>query len=233
MASEVNPASTVLLVHGAWHGAWCWEKLSPELVAMGWQVETVALPSASADDQNDAGMYDDARVIRERLQALDGPVVVVGHSYGAIPMTEAAVGSSNVSRLIYLSAFMLEAGDSIDSLGGGKISTSSVVTLSAHGHYEDPKAAFYADVSAPDAERAVDRLVLQSAKSFCEPLTGAAWTAIPSSYVITDKDAALDVGFQAAMSQRAQRSYHLESGHSSFLSMPAELARLIDRDAKS
>ncbi|MFI9731082.1 alpha/beta hydrolase [Streptomyces sp. NPDC052092] len=232
MATEVNAAPTVLLVHGAWHGEWCWEKLSPELVSLGWQVETVALPSASADDQNDAGMYDDARVIRERLRALDGPVVVVGHSYGAIPVTEAAAGFLHVSRLIYLSAFMLDVGDSIDSLGGGNISASSAATLSAHGHYEDPKAAFYADVAAPDAEGAVGRLVLQSAKSFCEPLTEAAWTAIPSSYVITDKDAALDVGFQAAMSQRAQRTYHLDSGHSSFLSMPAELARLIDRDAK-
>ncbi|MFE0630876.1 alpha/beta hydrolase [Streptomyces sp. NPDC058864] len=232
MTSTDRSTSTILLVHGAWHGAWCWEKLVPELTALGWHVETVNLPSASADAGNTAGMYDDARVIRERLDALEGPVTVVGHSYGAIPATEAVASASNVARLVYLSAFMIDADESIDSLSGGKVSGSGAVTLDAHGHYEDPKTAFYSDVDPQDADHATKQLVLQSARSFCEPLTTAAWKTVPSSYIITENDTALDSGFQEAMSARAERIYRLASGHSSFLSRPAQLAQLIDADAR-
>jgi pimeloyl-ACP methyl ester carboxylesterase len=231
MTTAENSRPTVLLVHGAWHGAWCWEKLVPELTALGWRVDAVELPSASPDAGNPAGMYDDARVVRERLDAIAGPVTVLAHSYGGIPVTEAAAGAPNVSRLVFLAALLLDTGESIDSLSGGEISGADVVTLSAHGHYEDAKAAFYADAALEDAESAAARLVLQTAKSFCEPLTTTAWRTVPATYILTERDAALAPEFQEAMSVRAERTYRLASGHSPFLSMPAELAELITADA--
>ncbi|WP_351225928.1 alpha/beta hydrolase [Streptomyces sp. NPDC002133] len=231
MTTAENNKSTILLVHGAWHNASCWEKFVPELTARGRHVDTVDLPSASADAENTAGMYDDARVIRERVEAAEGLVTVVAHSYGAIPATEAVADAANVSRLVYLSAFMLDAGESIDSLSGGKFSGSDSATMSAFGHYEDPKTTFYGDAAPDDAERAASRLVLQTTRSFCEPLTTAAWKDVPSTYIIAEQDTALAPEFQEAMSARAERSYRLASGHSSFLSMPAELAQLITADA--
>ncbi|MBQ1090041.1 alpha/beta hydrolase [Streptomyces sp. B93] len=232
MSRADSSRSTILLVHGAWHGAWAWEKFVPELTALGRRVETVDLPSASADENNTAGMYDDARVVRERLAALDGPVTVLAHSYGGIPATEAVIGAANVSRLIYVAAFMLDAGESIDTLSGGQISGSGAVTLSAYGQYEDPRAAFYPDAAPEDADRAAERLVLQSARSFCEPLTEAAWKTVPASYVIAEHDTALVTDLQVGMAGRAERTYRVASGHSPFLSVPAELARLVDGDAK-
>ncbi|MFE0630764.1 alpha/beta fold hydrolase [Streptomyces sp. NPDC058864] len=231
MTTADNSRPAILLVPGAWHGAWCYDRLVPELTELGWRVETVDLPSTSADEANTAGMHDDARAIRERLDVLDGPVTVLAHSYAGIPVTQAAADAPNVARIVYLSAFVLDEGESIDGMSGGKISGAGVDSLSAHGHYEDPKAAFYADVAPEDAEEATARLVLQTARSFCEPLTAAAWKTVPSTYILTERDTALAPEFQEAMAARTERVHRLPSGHSSFLSMPVELAKLITTDA--
>ncbi|MFJ6073996.1 alpha/beta fold hydrolase [Streptomyces sp. NPDC093065] len=220
----------VLLVHGAWHGAWCWELLVPELTACGWQVETVDLPSATADPHGTAGMYDDARVVRRRLDELTrtrGPVTVVAHSYAGLPVTEAAAGA-DVSRLIYLAAFQLDVGDSLASIAGGGLPEGDTGTLPAH---EDPRTHLYADATDEVARRAAGRLVLQTVKSFSEPLTQAAWKTVPSSYVVCEQDRAVDPAFQKVMAARAGRTYALPTSHSPFYSVPGRLARLITADA--
>lgn len=227
MTSAVPNGRSILLVHGAWHGAWCWEPLASELTALGWRVETVDLPSASADPDNTAGMYDDARVIREKLAGIDGPVTVLAHSYGGLPATEAGA-APGVSRLIYLAAFQLGKGDSLSGLSGGALPSGETGTLSGP---EDARNHLYADVPEGAARRAVERLVLQTVKSFSEPLTTEAWADVPSTYVICEQDRAIDPGLQEQMAARAERSYRMPSGHSPFLSMPAELARLITADA--
>ncbi|MDX3239106.1 alpha/beta hydrolase [Streptomyces sp. ME03-5709C] len=231
MTTADNSRPAILLVPGAWHGAWCFDRLVPELTALGWRVETVDLPSASADAANTAGMYDDARAVRERLDALEGPVTVLAHSYAGIPVTQAAADAANVSRIVYLSAFVLDEGESIDGLSGGHFSGAGVNTLSADEHHKDARSAFYADVAPQDADEATSRLVLQTIKSFCEPVTAAAWKTVPSTYIVTEQDTALVPEFQESMAARAQRTHRLPSGHSSFLSMPVELAALITADA--
>ncbi|MFI6360049.1 alpha/beta hydrolase [Streptomyces sp. NPDC050743] len=228
MTSAENNQPAILLVHGAWHGAWCWEKLAPELTALGWRVATVDLPSASADPENTAGMYDDARVIHERLAGIDGPVTVLAHSYGGLPATEAATSTANVSRLLYLSVFQLDEGDSLADQSGGQLPIGDTGTLPAN---EDPVNYFYADAAPEDAERAAARLVRQTVKSFSEPLTAATWKAVPSSYIMCEQDQALPLAFQEAMAVRSERSYRLPTSHSPFLSAPARLARLITADA--
>ncbi|GGN91238.1 hypothetical protein GCM10011579_087900 [Streptomyces albiflavescens] len=227
MTSAAHSEPVILLVHGAWHGAWCWELLAPELTALGWRVETVDLPSASADPDNTAGMYDDAHVVREKLAGLDGPVTVLAHSYGGLPATEAGA-ADNVSRLIYLSAFQLEKGESLSGLSGGALPSGETGILPAH---EDPRNHLYADVPDDIAHRAVDRLVLQTVKSFSEPLTTAAWTTVPATYIVCEQDRAVDPGFQQQMAARSERSYRIAASHSPFLSVPAELAQLITKDA--
>jgi pimeloyl-ACP methyl ester carboxylesterase len=74
---------TLLLIPGAWHGAWLWEKVEPLLTARGWQVQTIDLPSSTANPgPRHADFYDDAAAVRDRISSIDGPVVVVAHSYG-------------------------------------------------------------------------------------------------------------------------------------------------------
>ncbi|POX63494.1 alpha/beta hydrolase [Streptomyces sp. Ru62] len=224
-ATHDNPA--ILLVHGAWHGSWCWEKLVPELTAQGWRVLTVDLPSTSAEPGNTAGMYDDARAVRACLDGIEGPVTVLAHSYGGLPATEAVATATNVSRLIYLAAFQLDAGDSLAGLSGGQLPSGDTGTLPVP---EGPSKRFYGDAAPEDADRAARRLVPQTVRSFSEPLTEPAWKTVPSTYIICEQDEILPPALQETMAARAERSYRLPSSHSPFLSMPAELARLITTD---
>ncbi|MDX3771780.1 alpha/beta hydrolase [Streptomyces sp. NBC_01707] len=225
-AAQGKPA--ILLVHGAWHGAWCWEKLVPELTAKGWHVIAVDLPSASAEPDNTAGMYDDARVVRACLDSIDGPVTIVAHSYGGVPATQAVADATNVDRIVYLSAFQLDEGESLAGLSGGQIPSSDTGTLPVPA---EPSKHLYSGAAAEDADRAAKRLVPQTMKSFSEPLTSTAWKTVSSSYIICEQDEILPPAFQEAMSARSGRSYRLSCGHSPFLSMPAELAGLITTDA--
>jgi pimeloyl-ACP methyl ester carboxylesterase len=218
-------APNLLLVHGAWHGAWCWEALTPELVRRGWAVHTVDLPSASADRANQAGMYDDARAVRAALERIGGPVVVLAHSYGGLPVTEAAAAASNVSRLIYLAAFLVDPGVSLNTAIADPLPSGHSGTLPPP---PDPVAMLYADVPAVLADRAVARLVPQTIRSFNEVLSGPARTTIPSAYLVCENDQAIPATVQKTMAGRATEVHSLPSAHSPFYSMPAELAELID-----
>ncbi|MFS4092258.1 alpha/beta hydrolase [Streptomyces sp. AF1A] len=224
MPADVNSQPTILLVHGAWHGAWCWDRLIPQLESRGWKVATVDLPSASAAAEHTAGMYDDARAIRGTLAGIAGPVTVVAHSYGGIPATEAAATAENVSRLIYLAAFQLDEGDSLAGQSGGALPSGDTGTLPPNPEHRE---YFYNGATDDDAAWAAERLVPQSIKSFSEPLTGAAWKSVECRYIVCELDNALPLSFQEAMAARAGKSHRLPSGHSAFLSMPAELAETI------
>ncbi len=215
---------TLLLVHGAWHGAWCWEKLTPELRQRGWTTRAVGLPSAGGT----AGVREDARVVRDALDAIAGPVVVVAHSYGGIPATQAVAGAGNVVRIVFLAAYQLDVGDSLLGFHG--------MPAPARAHDvqpvpDDPIPMFYGDVPRDEAEEAVQRLVPQSARSFGEALTEAGWHTVPSTYVICENDGALPAESQRAMAERSDTVRRLATGHSPFLSRPAELAALLQETA--
>lgn len=114
----MSTQATLLFVPGAWHKPEHMDALIAELPDVN--VRTVRL-TASGDDPSALGdMYTDADAITAAAAAaIQGPVVVVAHSYGGIPATEALVGADNVRRLVYLAAFQLDAGDSLLSSVGG------------------------------------------------------------------------------------------------------------------
>jgi hypothetical protein len=89
---------TVLLVHGAWHGAWCWERVTPLLDAAGVPVVVVDLPSVSHANTT---VHDDSDYVRAALDSIDAETVLVGHSYAGAVISEAGV-HVNVGRLVYL-----------------------------------------------------------------------------------------------------------------------------------
>jgi pimeloyl-ACP methyl ester carboxylesterase len=82
-ATDSDNRPQILLIHGAFHGSWVWQKVLDRLAPRGWRVQTVDLPSVAAKGQLRHGLLDDAAEIRRRIEAIDGPVVVVAHSYGA------------------------------------------------------------------------------------------------------------------------------------------------------
>ena len=95
--------TTAVLVHGGWHSASCWDLVRAELTADGIRSVAPQLPMTSTLDV-------DAAVVRETLDSLDDDAVVVAHSWGGSPVTLGASGAPNVRHLIYLAAFMIEAG---------------------------------------------------------------------------------------------------------------------------
>src|SRR3954471_3185281 len=95
--------ATVVLVHGAWHGAWCWEKVVPLLGEAGVPVVAVGLPLTSLADDVDA--------VTATLDATGEPVVLCGHSYGEAVTTNAGDDSA-VEHLVYITAFACDEGES-------------------------------------------------------------------------------------------------------------------------
>jgi len=216
----------LLLIHGGFHGAWVWEEVIDRLAALGRCAQTVELPSVAAKGEPRYGMRDDAVVVRRRLEAIDGPVVVVAHSYGGVVATQAAAGVANVRHIVYLAAFQLDIGDSMLGLVGEPppwwIVDGDTLTASR------PLETFYADVAPYDAARAIARLQPSSYSIATERLTAAAWRTTPSTYVICEKDQALAPAAQRKMARRATNILRLPSSHSPMLSRPGEVAQIID-----
>jgi pimeloyl-ACP methyl ester carboxylesterase len=223
MRAMADPA-TVVLVHGAWHGAWCWDEVAARLRADGTPVVAVDSPSVTAGGD----MYDDARNLRDAIAAAGGETVVVGHSYGGVVATEGAAGARGVRHLIYLTAFMLDEGESLSTIAGStppawQVPDPDGRTLSVAGAQE----VFYNTCDPEVADAAAARLRPQTIASFVQPVKSVAWRDVPSTYVICDRDNAIPVPAQEAMGARADTTHRLDSDHSPFLTDPDAVAGLI------
>lgn len=227
---------TVLLVHGASHRASSWRTLQDELAQRGIATATVDLPSSSPAL---ADLHADADAIRDAVVE-HGATVVVCHSYGGMPTTEALVGVAGVERVVYLTAFMPRPGMSLLDLsdGGGDDveGGDDLWTLSADGatiSATNPTTLFYNRCSPEVVEAALRDLAPQSFASFTQSVTGAAWHTIPATYIVCEDDNAIHPNLQRSMAAQADEVFVLDSDHSPFLSAPARtaalLATLVDR----
>ena len=230
MTADLEPAGpgrpTILLVHGAWHGPWCWDLLRPHLETLGYPTVAVQLPSATASRaQPPAGLDADTGCIVRQIDRIDGPVALVGHSYGGAPVTAAAAARLNrIAHLIYLAAYLPDSGESIFSLHGVPVPAD---LTGVEPVPDNPVAMFYGDVPADTAAHAAGRLAPQTTRSWTEPVPDAGWRQLPSTYLVCQKDQALPPALQEQFATRADHVRRLPSGHSPFLSMPAELAAVL------
>jgi pimeloyl-ACP methyl ester carboxylesterase len=219
---------TFLLVHGAWHQSQCWEPLQKELAASGWKSQAIDLPSAGEQREPSAGMYDDAEYIAARLERMEGPVVVVAHSYGGLPVTEAIGGHPNVAAVVYVAAYMPAEGESAASIHGIPVPEDVSGSAPMIG---DPRVLFYGDLSDADAELASGHLVDQSLRSLTQPTTRAGWRTVPSTYVVCELDQMFPVTLQEKYAAQATAAARLPTSHSPLLSAPGRLAGLLARAA--
>jgi pimeloyl-ACP methyl ester carboxylesterase len=226
---------TVVLVHGAWHGAWCWEQVLPLLDAASVPVIAVDLPTVSHPS---ATMHDDADYVRGALDAITGEVVLVGHSYGGVVISQAGV-HPNVAHLVYLAAFALEAGESAsqNALEGGadrgdladaievaELPTGeTVLTIKPEGAV----AAFYHDCTPAVASAAVERLRPQPLASLAGTVNAAAWHEKPATYVVCTEDHAVPVALQRSIAARIPTTIDWPTSHSPFASRPELVADLL------
>jgi pimeloyl-ACP methyl ester carboxylesterase len=226
MAAE---RSTVVLVHGAWGGSWCWERVVPLLEAREVRTATVDLPSVGGPPDGTGSLAGDAGAVVDVLDALEGPFLVCGHSYGGMVVTHAAAGREDVRRLVYLCAFMPDTGESLYALTGGPGPWMDVLedgrTLPDLAHVA---AVGYADSDPATRASAIARLRPQVPTPFSEPVPAAAWRDIPSTYVVCTEDRSLPVGVQREVfAPRAGEVVELVASHQPYYSMPDRIAELL------
>jgi len=220
---------TVVLVHGAWHAPWHWHEVTDRLTGQGLSVDLVDLPSCRAE-RGDA--YDDAAAVRAALDQHED-VVVVAHSYGGIPTTDGAAEHPAVRRIVYLSAYMADVGE---SLGGfepppdqpnihPETDLEMVDERTLVMKPERAQDVLFHDVE--DVVAAVDHLRGMNPVVLGQSPRSVAWRATPSTYVITTDDRATAVGVQRELSRRADRVFEIPSGHSSFLARPDDVSRIV------
>lgn len=226
---------TLLFVHGAWHGAWCWEPLLSILDARGWKTVAIDLPTVHSADKAELKMTDDAAAVTAAIDAIEGDVVVVAHSYGGIPVTQAAT-SPKVRHIVYIAAFVLDAGESLfGSVGSVQpdwwtIDDDGLVTAGTPGH--PPRDLFFADVVSDRAAASAGLLTPQPMAAFTEELSRVAWRDRATTYVVTERDAIFPLAAQEGLAARAGSAVvHVDSSHSPFLSQPEQLAAIVETAA--
>jgi pimeloyl-ACP methyl ester carboxylesterase len=219
--------ATVVLVHGAWHGPWVWNHVVESLDSDGIETVTVDLPSSGPDPGGLGDLRDDVAAIQGVLDDVDGPVVIVAHSYGGAPVSEAAVGADNVQHIVYLAAFMLDAGESLLGLVGGEAPPWWEVHDDGSIGVAGPEGVFYNDCRPEVAEAAAAQLQGQSWASVEQPVQAVAWHDVDTTYVVCQQDHAVPVEAQEMLAKRAGEALYLDSGHSPFLSVPDDLLAII------
>lgn len=226
----------VLLVHGAWHGAWCWAPLQAELDARGIPSFAVDLPGHGVSTLPLGDLHGDAEHLADVIADLDRDVVLVGHSYGGAVITEAAARAGRVVHLVYLTAFALDDGESIMSLLGSlpraEVRLGAAIVQRDDGtSVLDPDhavAALYGACPPAAVQAALARLSPQPMASFVQPVTGSPRRHIASTYVCCTEDEAISIVHQREMALRCTHTVTLATDHSPFSSMPAATADIVE-----
>jgi pimeloyl-ACP methyl ester carboxylesterase len=231
MPAADRAATTVVLVHGAFADGSGWDRVIPLLQAKGLHVVSVQNPLTS--------LSDDVAATRRVLDAQTGPVVLVGHSWGGIVISEAG-GHERVKSLVYVAAFAPSEGQSASDLGKGYPvppglaflvqDKQGFLTLSPEG-----VAKHFAQDLPPSQTRvmAATQGPIRAA-SFDEKVSTAAWKTKPSWFVLTKQDHMIDPRLQKAMAGKI--SAHVvvvQSSHVPQLSRPAQVADAIVAAADS
>ena len=227
--------ATFALVHGAWHGEWCWERLRPELEGRGHRVIAMDLPS----DDPTAGYDDYAAVVAEAL-ATDGAedVVLVGHSMAglAIPLV---ASRRPVRKLVYLcglvpvpgSAFMEQFAteDMVDPGYAAGLGEPDQDGLSGWTDERLAREYLYADCDAETVASAFARLRPQAQTPYARPCSLSAFPDTPATYVVCRDDHLVkpDWSRSVAAGRLGADLKELPGSHSPFLSRPADLANLL------
>tara|TARA_B100000683_G_scaffold55376_2_gene53027 strand:- start:134 stop:790 length:657 start_codon:yes stop_codon:yes gene_type:complete len=201
---------SILLVHGAWHGAWCWNLVERELKNKGVDVRSLNLPFT--------GVNDDIASVSNALKDIDNQVILLGHSYGGIVISSAAEAKENVDQLIYLSAILLESGESMQ-LDGSKIQIDVDANLISEVKKSSAIPAFYGDVDPKLAKTSIELLRPFPIVSGSQGI-GEAWREKHSTYIVCQEDKAIPPELQYVMAKKADRIIEWQCGHSPFLSKP-------------
>jgi pimeloyl-ACP methyl ester carboxylesterase len=228
--ARAEPVKNVVIVHGAFADGSGWRRVVDILAKDGYTVTVVQEPLTS--------LADDAAATKRVLDLQQGPTILVGHSYGGVVITEAG-NVPNVVGLVYVAAFIPDQGESAVSL----LSTAPAanndmrVTKDDNFLYLDPAAFpadFAADVAKPEATFMAHSQPMLAKAAGGAPVTAAAWHQKKSWALIATKDRNINPDLERTMAKRAgSDTIEVAGSHAVYVSKPKDVARLIERAAKT
>jgi pimeloyl-ACP methyl ester carboxylesterase len=222
-----QPIKNVVLVHGAFADGSGWEPVAQILMKDGYKVSVVQHPETSyADDQ---------KYTKAAIDAMGGPVVLVGHSYGGSVITEAG-NHPNVKALVYIAAFALDAGESCASIEEAVPQASKAFKPDSSGNWwieqEHFAADFAADLPKDQAQFMAISQVPISTEAFTHKVTNPAWKIKPTWYMVATEDRSINPEQERMMAKRAHATtVEVKASHVAYMSHPKEAAKLIEEAA--
>ena len=228
-ASSVTRVRNVALVHGGFVDGSGWRGVYQALRGAGYTVSVVQNPTNS--------LAEDVAVTKRALAALDGPAILVGHSYGGVVITEAG-NDAKVAALVYIAAFAPDAGESVAELIKNPAPGAPVPPIlpPQDGYLFLDRArfaaSFAADVDAETAAFMADSQVPWGLDALSGAVSKPAWKTKPSWYLVASDDRMIPPDAQRAMSKRAGSTViEVGGSHSVYVSQPQAVAGLIERAA--
>jgi pimeloyl-ACP methyl ester carboxylesterase len=219
----------VVLVHGGFVDGSGWAGVYQMLKRSGYSVSVVQNPTTS--------LADDVAVTKRALAGLDGPAILVGHSYGGVVITEAG-NDPKVAGLVYIAAFAPDAGESVGALIKDPPPGAPVPPIlpPQDGYLFLDKAkfaaSFAADVNAETAAFMADSQVPWGVEALGGAVRQAAWRTKPSWYLVATDDKMIPPDAQRAMSKRAGSTVvETKGSHSVYVSQPQAVTSLIEKAA--
>ena len=228
--SQTTGLKNVVLVHGGFVDGSGWLGVYSALKKSGFAVTIVQNPTIS--------LADDVAVTKRALASQDGPVILVGHSYGGVVITEAG-NDPKVAGLVYIAAFAPDKGESVSTLIKDPPPGAPVPPIlppqDGYLFLEKTKfaASFAADVEPDLAEFMADSQVPWGVEALGGAITTPAWRTKPSWYLVSTEDRMIPPDAQRAMAKRAGSSVvETKGSHSVYVSQPQAVASLIEKAAK-
>jgi pimeloyl-ACP methyl ester carboxylesterase len=224
---------TLIFVHGACvrDGAWWWAPMSEPLMKRGIDTVAVALPSCGETGPELGDLYADVEACNRAIAEVDGPVVLCGHSYGGVVITEAGA-DERVTQLLYVTSVMPDAGQSQAELIGSEpapwLQPADDGTIGV-----DPaliRELFLQDCDEATIEQALARLTRQSLAPFTQAPRQIAWRQKPATYFVCTEDLATPAAAQRTRVRGDARLIDFPAGHHPFLSRPDAFAESIAGD---
>ena len=229
--------NTYVLIHGAWHGAWCWERVVPLLQDRGHKVIAPDLPGHGQDQTPMAQLtletYTDC--VCDILRQQTSHVILVGHSMGGLVISQAAERCPDkIGVLVYLSAFLLKNGECLMDVAqadsGAEVVANSIISDDGKSMSIRPEAVphlFYGDCADADVQWAMARLCPEAAVVPATPVKVSEenYHLVAREYIECSLDRAISIGMQRAMhtATPCRNVVTMQTSHSPFISAPQAL----------
>jgi len=228
--SALSGIKNIVLVHGAFADGSGWQGIYTNLTKRGYNVSVVGNPNT--------GLAEDVAATKMVLARQDGPVLLVGHSYGGAIITEAG-NDPKVAGLVYIAAFQPDANESLLSLlkSGPPAPNSGILPPDQFGYiwYDEAKyhSGFCADLTKAQADFLCDSQIPVNASVFGASIAHPAWKSKPTWFIIPTEDQTIPPDGQRYMAKRSNSKVtEIKGSHLVFMSKPKEVSDVIDKAAK-